>query len=119
MATFGLTSTGFSIPTLEEIRDAINKELFDAFGTSIDLPNGILSRFVSILAERYSLLWEQLEAVYNAQNPDSASGFSLDALCLLTGTLRIEATFSKVTLTLTGSPTTIVPAAQQISTKSN
>lgn len=119
MATYGLSATGFLIPTVEEIRDSINQDLFDAFGTSIDLNNGILARFVGILAERYSLLWEQLEAVYNSQNPDTASGFALDALCLLTGTLRIEAIFSTVVLTLTGSPTTLVPAAQQVSTKSN
>lgn len=117
--TFGLTTTGLIIPTLDEILTAIRLDLVNAFGASIDLENGILARFVGILAERYALLWEQLEAVYNASGPDTASGFSLDALCLLTGTLRLEAVFSTVTLTLTGTPSTIVPAAQQVSTQSN
>lgn len=115
---FGLTPQGFSIPTLEEIRQSINDELVNFFGPSIDLENGLLARFVGILAERYSQLWEALEAVYNSQNPDTASGAALAELCLLTGTLKLEAIFSTVTLTLTGTPSTIVPAGQQVSTKS-
>lgn len=115
---FGLTPQGFSIPTLEEILQSIKDELVDFFGPSIDLENGLLARFIGILAERYSLLWEALEAVYNSQNPDTASGAALAALCLITGTLKLEAIFSTVVLTLTGTPATVVPAAQQVSTKS-
>jgi hypothetical protein len=119
MTTFGLTTTGLTIPTLEEIRTAINLDLVNAFGGSIDLDTGILARFVGILSERYALLWEALEAVYNSQNPDAAVGFSLDNICAYTGTERLEAVFSTVTLTLTGTPGQIVPAGQQCSTKSN
>lgn len=119
MPTYGLTTTGFLIPTIDEIRASINLDLINTFGASIDVNTGILARFVGILAERYALLWEQLEAVYNSTNPDAATGFSQDSLNFLRGSLRDEATYSTVTLTLTGVPTTIVPAGQQVSTKSN
>lgn len=118
MADYGLTETGFLIPTIEEIVADLRQELYDEFGTSIDLVNGILGRFVTILAERYALIWQKVEGVYNAGNPDTASGHALDALCLLTGTLRVESTYSLVTLSLTGLPGTTVPAGQQVATLS-
>jgi uncharacterized phage protein gp47/JayE len=119
MSTPGLFATGLSIATAEEIRAEIVQDLQNAFGPSIDVNTGILARFIGILVERYALLNEMLETVYNAGNPDTATGIALDTLCLLTGTLRAEATASAVVLTLTGTPATVVPAAQQVSTRSN
>lgn len=113
---YGLTLTGFVPKTLEIIREEINESLTDFFGPSLDLENGLLARFVGILAERYAELWELAEAVNSAQDPDKATEAALDALCLLTGTFRIEAASSTVTLTLTGTPTSVVPATSRAST---
>lgn len=116
MPTYGLTSTGFLAKTLEIVRDEINAALTDFFGPSLDLENGLLARLVGIMAEHYAELWELAEAVNSSQDPDKATQAALDALCLLTGTFRIEAAYSLVTLTLTGTPTSIVPAASRAST---
>ena len=116
MPTYGLTATGFLPKTLEIIRDEINEALRFFFGPSLDLENGILARLVGILAERYAELWELGEAVNSSQDPDKATQAALGALCLLTGTFRIEAAYSTVILTLTGSPSTVVSAANRAST---
>lgn len=116
MPTYGLTATGFLPKTLEIIRDEINGALTDYFGPSLDLENGILARIVGIVAERLAELWELAEAVNSAQDPDKAAAAALDALCLLTGTFRLAAAYSEVALTLTGTPTTVVPAASRAST---
>lgn len=118
MAIYGLTSTGFVPKTLEIIRDEINAALTDFFGPSLDVTNGILARIVGIMAERYAELWELAEALNSSQDPDKATSTALDALCLLTGTFRIEAAASLVTLTLAGTPTSVVPATSRASTAS-
>lgn len=114
MTTFGLTSTGFVPKTLEDVRADINAAIAAYFGPSVDLTNGILARFVAILAERYAELWELAVMIVASQDPDAAAGDALDALCLLTGTLRLEAAYSTVTLTLTGTPSTVVGPASQV-----
>lgn len=115
----GLTSTGFVSETLETIRAAIDSELQDVFGDSVDLSDGsVLGQLVTIVAERLVTLWELAEAINSSQDPNEATGPSLDSLSFLTGTIRLPATASTTTLTLTGTPTTIVGAASEASTSS-
>lgn len=120
MATFGLTTDGLIIKTLNVIRDELNTRLRDAFGTSIKLDDrAIFGQIVGILSEVAALIWELSEAVNSSQDPDKATGVSLDALCALTGTTRPPATYSTVTLTLTGTPTTTtVPSGSIVTTAS-
>ncbi len=119
MPTYGLTTEGLVIKTLDIIREEINTALRAAFGASIDLGDkSIFGQIVGIIAERLSSLWELVEVVNSSQNPDKASGSALEGLALLTGTLRPPATYSAVTLTLTGTPTTVVPVDSEVSTDS-
>jgi uncharacterized phage protein gp47/JayE len=112
----GLTLTGFTPKTFEEIREDINDRLRTAFGPSIDLSDGsILGQIVAIVSEDLAELWELAETVNASQDPDSATGARLDALCALTGTQRESATASTVTLTLTGTNATVVPVGSQAS----
>ncbi len=112
--TVGLSATGLTIPSLDEIRDEINSELRAAFGISIDLTDGsLLGAIVAIMAERYAELWELVQAVYSAMDPDAATGTSLESLCALTGTIRDIARPSTVTLTLTGTDTTLVTSGSR------
>lgn len=116
---YGLTALGFVPMTLEVIRAQINERMRALFGASIDLSDGsIEGQIIGILSEREALVWEQLEAVNASQDPDAATGSGLDAICSLTGTLRHAAAPSEVTLTLTGTPATVVPAGSRASTAS-
>lgn len=104
-----LTSTGLVILSVQEIRDDLNATCRSLFGQSIDLSDSsLMGQYNGILAERLALLEEQVQAVNASQDPDSATGASLDALCAITGTVRNPAAPSEVSLTLTGTPTTLV-----------
>jgi uncharacterized phage protein gp47/JayE len=113
---YGLFSTGFVPKPLTIEREEINEALRQAYGPSIDTSDGsALGQFVGIIAERLALLWELAEAVNTSQDPDGATGTGLDALCALTGTVRRAATASTVSLTLTGTPGTLVNSGSQAS----
>lgn len=116
MPTYGLTTTGFVPKTFEVLQEEMNAALRAAFGNSINLTNGILAKFRDIVCERYAELWELSEGVYSSQDPDKAVDTALEALCALTGTLKKPATSSTVTLTLTGTPATLVTAGSRAAT---
>lgn len=115
---YGLTTTGFVPKTFEVLVEEMNASLRAAFGPSINLTNGVIAKFRDIVCERYAELWELSQAVNSTQDPDKATAAALEALAALTGTLRNPATASTVTLTLTGTPATVVSAGSRAATLS-
>jgi uncharacterized phage protein gp47/JayE len=119
MATPGLSPTGLVIDTIDTIMAAITADVQDRWGQSIDnssaTPNG---QFSGIVAERLASVWQGLESVYSAWDPDKATGQGLDAICKITGTFRTPATSSTVTETLAGDPSTVVAAGFTVATSS-
>jgi uncharacterized phage protein gp47/JayE len=104
---YGITDSGFVLKPFEDIKAEWEADLRSRFGPGIDLePESVFGQFVAIASEREALLWEQAEAVYNADRPDAATGASLDTLAALTGALRLPSTQSAVILTCTGTPNT-------------
>jgi uncharacterized phage protein gp47/JayE len=119
MADYGLLTTGFVPKPTTVIRDEINAEVQGEFGASIDVSDGSLLGFlIGIVAETFGKLWELSEAVNSSQDPDKATGAALDGLCALTGTFREPPRPSTVTLTLTGTPTTVVGVGSRASVES-
>lgn len=116
---YGLTDQGLVVKSRLIIRDELNAALRLVFGASTDLSDrSILGQIVGILTDRLGELWELLERVASSQDPDKASKTLLDALALITGTLRPGPLSSTVTLTLTGVNTTVVPTATEFATAS-
>ncbi len=116
---YGLNDQGLVVKSRLVIRDDLNAALQLAFGTSINLSDrSVFGQLVGIFSDRLGELWELLEQVASSQDPDRATKALLDALCLLTGTLRPEARPSTVTLTLTGVDTTVVATASEFATAS-
>ncbi len=119
MALPQLTTAGLQIALLADVRAQINTAWQTAFGVSMDVsdrsPDGQL---IGIVSEAFALINELLEAIVSSQDPDKATGALLRALCALTGTVEILPSFSAVTLTLTGTPTAVVPPGSLASTKS-
>jgi len=112
---YGLTSNGFEIKDLATIKSDLETSFKTAFGASINLQAQTpLGQLVGILSERISLLWELGQAVYQAVDPQTAEGVSLDKACALVGIARRAASYSTATVTLTGVSTTVVPAGTQI-----
>lgn len=110
----GLTSTGLQIKSYETIIEGIDTKLVQRFGTGIRL-TGVLGKLRAIVGEVAAELWELAEAVHSASNPDANTGASQEAIAAITGSLRDAAASSTVELTLTGTPTTVVPTGSRAS----
>lgn len=107
----GLTSTGLVIELIDDIRTSMEADLRATFYQSLPLGDKtLLGHIVGIISNSLGLLWERLEQVYNALDPDAATGPALDAVCVLTGTFRQPATKSYTTLTLCGNTGTTIAA---------
>lgn len=115
---YGLTVEGFIPKTLEILIAEVNEDLRAAFGSSINLTNGVLARIVAIFCERLADLWELAEEVNASSDPDAATSTALDAVSAITGTIRRLAARSTVVLTLTGTPTTLVSSGARVRTAS-
>jgi hypothetical protein len=102
MASFD--GNGLVIDRLADIKTQIQDNLRSVFGDGVNLsetsPFGVL---VGIMSERYFLLYELLEAVYQASFVNTAYGIYLDELVALNGITRDAATASTVDLTFTRS----------------
>lgn len=102
MTTFGITSTGFEIPTALEILAAMEADERAALGNDLDTsPEQPLGQLNGILAAKMRELWEAMATVYNARVPSGANLGALDDLCALSGVTRKAATRGKVTLSVT------------------
>ena len=95
-----LDSTGLTTATQAEILASIEAderaEISEALDLSTSSPLGQLNRIVS---RAVALSEESLAAVYNAIDPDSASGDALFRLRALTGTIREPAQAAEVLFT--------------------
>lgn len=97
--TVGVSSAGLTIKTLEEIKAEIEADQIAAISPELDQSNDQpLGQMNAIVAKKAAELWELGQTGYNAFNPAAAEGFLLDALCLLSGTIRQQATKSQVVL---------------------
>jgi uncharacterized phage protein gp47/JayE len=111
---YGLTEYGFYKKNFPAIKLEIESSLQDAFGAVNLDDQSNFGQIVGIFTEREALLWEALESVYNSMYPDTASGFSLDSVCALTGLTRLQATSTKLVCQLTGTNNTLIVADSQV-----
>jgi hypothetical protein len=116
--TYGLTALGFVPKPLTVVRAEIESVLTTLIGPLVLGDKSWLGQIVGVFAERESSVWDIAQVLYAAFDPDSATGAALDAVCALTGTLRPAAAPTTVLMTLTGTPTTLVPAGS-LSTSSS
>ncbi len=117
MATtvFGLTTEGFVPMLLPDIRDEMNRRIWDEVSPFLDLSDRSLEgQLVGIISELLSRAWEATEASNSSIDPDKALDAALDAICILTGTTRRGATYSQVELVLTGDDATPISALSAV-----
>jgi uncharacterized phage protein gp47/JayE len=100
---------------LDEIRTELEARWRSEFGDNVDLSSESPdAQLIGIMAEREASLWEQAEAIYGAGNVVSATGAALDERAALTGLSRIPASSSTVTVTIHGTPGTVLAAGRVI-----
>ena len=111
---FGLSSSGFSRKRLEDIKSELEAEFRSEFGDVNTAPDSVIGRIIGIIAKGQADTWEQLQAVYNSQYPDSADGFSLDNVAALVGVQRLAATRSTVTASASGAEGTALTTGRVV-----
>lgn len=110
----GLSETGFSIPTIQEIQDDLASLVKSRISQAIDTTeNSVIGELLGIFAERLHELWVGERDVYNSFTVGGATGQSLTNLSLLTGVLRLPATKSRVTATVSLTAGTILPVGSE------
>lgn len=109
--TYGITATGFVMPQLVDIQNAINAQFQATFGADVNLgASSIFGQLSGIFAEREMLVWEAMGDVYNSEYPDTAFGVSLDNVGALTNIKRLGPLASTITaVNLFGTVGTLIP----------
>lgn len=116
MANRKLTAAGLEVKTEDEVRqdlvDAIHAS--SKFGAVANTAaNKVLGQIVDLHAASISEQDDMIQAVYDAFNLTAASGVQLENLVAIRGLTRKQATPSTVTLTLGGTPSTVVGAGKR------
>lgn len=118
----GLTAEGLVIKRYSKIlEDKRNK----AVSLFLDLvgPNDVvdtsdsttLGRLIALSVPGEADLWEAIQEVYDAFNPNAATGVSLDNLVALGGLNRLPASSSTAALLLSGDRGTLIPMGSVVS----
>jgi hypothetical protein len=98
----GLSPTGFSVRTLQEIRDSLAADARARIDPTLDVSdNAAFGRLLGIWSERILALEQSLRDVWQSYRVEGATGVSLRSLGALTGTLPEAASYSSVTLSFT------------------
>lgn len=119
-APFGVTATGFSKKTLEEVLADLKAALHSQISPTLNLTStSILGVFVGVVAERIAEVWDVAEAVYDSRSPDGAIGLGLDQVSAITGTLREGARPSTVSENLDLDAATTVPVGSIVAVAGN
>lgn len=115
MPTYGPTSAGWvnkALTTiLEEFDAGLKAILGDSAGTEADgsIPlDSAAGQIKVLLADAFAALWDLMQLIYASFDPNQATSAQLDALAALTGTVRNQATYSTVTMILTGENGTLL-----------
>lgn len=89
MAVWGITSTGFYRPTLDEITIYLQETMRDIMGSSWDISDSSRSgMLIKAEAGLQNKVWQQAEATYYSQTKNGAEGNFLDERYSYFGVLR-------------------------------
>jgi hypothetical protein len=108
--------TGYRGLTLQEVRDnqRENVRLSPAIGPDVSTGDySIAGMLLDSVAPEIADIYDLDSALYQGWDPDSAEGVQLDNLLTLAGLTRQAATRSTGTITLGGTPGTVIPAASK------
>lgn len=97
----GLTTDGFEIKTLAEIKAEIEQLQLENVDANLNQSaDSVIGQINAIFANQLREVWELVQAVYTSAYPDTASGQALSYLAAMTGTIRRSATPSTVSATI-------------------
>lgn len=112
-----LTSTGLTIPRLNDIIEQQGEELRNNLGVNIDLSEDSVAGIINdIYSTSLSDVYELAQAIYEARDIYKANGVQLDILATYLGTSRIGESLTIGDALFTGSNGTTIPQGSFVST---
>ncbi len=111
-----LTELGFNRPTYDEILEAQIDRAKVLFGEDIDTSElSALGKYIRLNVADIDALYQDMEGVYYARFPNTASGVSLDRLLPFVGITRNAATYARHSVILTGTAGAVIEAGFEVS----
>ena len=118
----GITSTGLETKRLNQVREDLRLEANQIFsdlvptGDVLDTGSGsTLGRLIGVVSLGEAELWEAIQEVYSAFDPNSAEGIALDNLVSLAGIVRKGATPTTARVAFEADAGTTIPAGSIVS----
>lgn len=116
----GLTEKGYVRATYAEILESKIQKAKELFGEDIDTSETTpLGKYIRINAYDQALAEEEIEQVYYSRFPNTATGISLDRLCVFVGLTRNPATAARYTVEVKGVAGKTVPMGFLVGTETN
>lgn len=96
---YGVTPTGFVLPSQQQLIDAMIADQKATINANVDTSSdSVLGQFNGVFTRQLMIAYEGLQVAYEASDPDAVEGFLQTQLAKLTGTPRLTATASTVSL---------------------
>lgn len=110
-----LTSAGLDLPLVEDVVTSIEARQRAALGAGFATgPQSVVGQLNGIYGAEIRDVLELVADVYDSLDPDSATGAALDRLCAYSGTERLAASNSLVTVSVTLSAGATVAAGDLV-----
>ena len=105
-----LTDAGYEALRADDFRTLMEDDYEQRTGLDIDFTFDVfLGNVFGVMADRLGDLSEEVQAIYDARDPNNATGNNLAILAQITGTGRQSSTFGTVLQDLAGTPAAIIP----------
>lgn len=118
---FGVNESGFEIKRLPDIVAELKARAAVVFGDLLEpgdvvdtSDSSTIGRFINTFSLTDSTLWEQMQLVYSAFDPNSATGIALDNIVQYGGIARQPPSYSTVTNLFVGDNGVTVPSSSVI-----
>ena len=96
-APYGVVTSGFSVPVLEEIKTSIEDDIHSFIHPSLNVnSNTVVGQYNGIIASKLREVWEAMQVLSGLLDPANASDAQLGSLSQITGTERAAATKSTI-----------------------
>lgn len=107
-----ITSAGLSVPSYNDIQQALLASYASIYGSTVYLGNDASDQqWISSISLKLSDNCGLCQLSYNARSPLTAVGADLDSVLKLNGLARLPSAPSTATLLLSGTPTTVINSA--------
>lgn len=107
--SFGLNENGFNIKRFNDLKEEIENNIKAFYPDANTSPESVFGQLIGVFTKPQADLWEQLQKIYDSQNPGGNKGKSLDDICQYNGLLRISAKNTTVDIGLNGDPFVTIP----------